>query len=157
MKGRLSAKTQVDVGRDEARQWFLDLKTHPERYEFATHAGFEFVKGDFGDVGAQFQTQERFLGLRARLRFELTDLETYQFRFQLRRPPLPIWGIFSLERLSDHQTAVHLRIGSDHTLGRFVLHLPLIRTAIRRQIQREVDHIQTSMEAVNADRQETSG
>ncbi len=147
MKDRLWAKSIADVSHDEARQWFLNLKTHPERYQFATHAGFEFVQGDFGEIGARFQTEERFFGLRTTLRFELTDLERYRFRFQLLRPALPIWGTFFLERISDHQTAVHLRIGSDRDLGRLILNLPLIRTAIRRQIQGEVDHITASMEA----------
>jgi hypothetical protein len=150
MKSKLSARANVDVGQDVARQWFLDLETHPERYQFATHAGFEFVKGNFGEIGAKFQTEERFLGLKATLRFALTELETYQFHFQLLRPSLPIWGTFSLERISDHQTAVHLQIGSERSLGRFFLNLPPISTAIRRQIQREVDHIKMSMETVSS-------
>jgi hypothetical protein len=150
MKSKLSAKADVHVGRDAARQWFLDLETHPERYEFATHAGFTFVKGNFGEVGAQFQTEERFLGLRTTLHFELTNVESCRFHFKLLRPSFPIWGIFSLERISDDQTAVHLDIGSTRPLGRLVLNSPLISTAIRRQIQREVDHIKASMESLNS-------
>lgn len=150
MKSKLSAEANVDVGQEEARQWFLDLESHPERYEFATHAGFEFTQGNFGEIGAKFQTEERFLGLKTTLRFALTDLETYQFHFQLLRPALPIWGTFSLECISDHRTAVHLEIGSERSLGHFFLNFPLIRTAIHRQIQREVDHIKKSMEEVGS-------
>lgn len=150
MKSDLSAKADVHVGRGEARQWFLDLEKHPERYEFATHAGFDFVKGDFGEIGAQFQTEERFFGLRTTLRFELTNVEPYRFHFRLLRPALPIWGIFSLEHISDNQTSVHLEIGSARPLGRSMLNLPLIRPAIQRQIQREVDHIKASMESLRS-------
>ncbi|MGC9400030.1 MAG: hypothetical protein ACP5HM_12960 [Anaerolineae bacterium] len=146
MEHALSAQAEVNVGRDEARQWFLELERHPERYRFATHAGFKFVNGNFGEIGAQFQTQERFFGLRLTLRFELTALDTYRFRFRLLHPPLPLWGVFSLGYIAETQTKVQLQIGSDQALGRWALNVPMIRVAIRRQIQREVNHIKESME-----------
>ncbi len=151
MRNGLRAKARVNISKERARQWFLELETHPERYEFATHAGFEFIDGNFGEIGAQFQTEEKFIGLRIRLRFELTDVSDDQFNFQVLRPSLPIWGTFSLERVSEHQANVYLDIGSDRPVGRFVLNLPLISLAIRRQIQREIDHIKSSMEKTDGE------
>jgi hypothetical protein len=151
MRNGLEAKARANVSKESARQWFMELETHPERYEFATHAGFEFIDGNFGEIGAQFQTEEKFIGLRIRLRFELTDVNDDQFNFQVLRPNLPIWGTFSLERVSEHQTNVYLHIGSDRPFGSFVLNFPLISLAIQRQIQREVDHIKSSMEKTDGE------
>jgi hypothetical protein len=147
----IRAQTSIAVSLNEARQWFLDLEKHPERYQFATHAGFRFVQGDFGEVGARFETQERFHGLRLTLRFELSDVEATSFRFRLLQPPLPIWGAFVIEpRDSDtgDQTdsiILYLDVGSTTRLGRRILNLPLVKDAIQRQTQAEVEHIKASL------------
>ncbi len=142
----LEAQTYVEVSQEAARRWFLDLKEHPERYQFDTHAGFTFTQGDFGEVGARFETQERFYGLRLTLRFELTEVGDTEVRFRVLRPPAPIWGAFLLEAEGPQQTLLTLRIGSDNQLGATFLSLPLVRGAVQRQIQAEVDNIRDSME-----------
>ena len=142
----LEAQTRVEVSQEAARRWFLDLKEHPERYQFETHAGFTFTQGDFGEVGARFETQERFYGLRLTLRFELTEVGETEVRFRVLRPPAPVWGAFILEAEGPQQTLLTLRIGSDSQLGATFLNLPLVRGAVQRQIQAEVDNIRDSME-----------
>ncbi len=144
------AKTTIDVGLAEARQWFLDLEQHPERYQFATHAGFRFVQGDFGEVGARFETQERFYGLRLTLRFELSEVRTSSFHFRLLQPPLPIWGAFIIETRDDQSDGVilHLNVGGTTKLGHRFLKLPLVHGAIQRQTQAEVEHIKASLETL---------
>ena len=138
------ASVRVDVG--QARRWFLELETHPERYRFDTHAGFAFTQGGFGEIGARFQTWERFYGLRITLSFELTDVEDTRFRFRLIRPPLPVWGAFTIGAAGDETTVLRLAIGGTTRLGAWVLRVPLIRGAVRRQIRGEVEHIRASME-----------
>jgi hypothetical protein len=151
MEGAIvQAAAQVNVSTTQARQWFLDLKTHPERYQFETHAGFAFTQGNFGEIGARFQTWERFHGLRANLHFELTQTGESHFHFRLLRPPLPIWCAFRLiEETTDNTTNLHLEVGGTTSLGLWFLRLPLIKRTIQRQIQSEVDHIKASMEAVH--------
>ena len=142
----VEAHTHVEVSQEAARQWFLELKEHPERYQFDTHAGFTFTQGDFGEVGARFETQERFYGLRLTLRFELTEVGESEVRFRVLRPPVPVWGAFVLEAEGPQGTLLTLRIGSDSQAGATFLNLPLVRGAIQRQIQAEVENIRDSME-----------
>jgi hypothetical protein len=137
---------QVDAGK--ARRWFMELETHPERYQFETHAGFTFTHGNFGKVGARFQTQERFCGLPLTLGFELTEVGEQSFRFRLTRPRLPVWGAFTIQNGGDGTTMLRLEIEGTARLGVWVLGLPLLRGAVRRQIRGEVEHIKASMEAV---------
>ncbi|MGD2105751.1 MAG: hypothetical protein PVJ55_11645, partial [Anaerolineae bacterium] len=59
----LSVQASVDVPTRAARDWFLSLEEHPERYGFDTHQGFQFVEGGFGEAGARFKTREKFLFL----------------------------------------------------------------------------------------------
>jgi hypothetical protein len=144
----IKAKATVDVRMAQARQWFLELETHPERYRFETHAGFAFTQGGFGEIGARFQTWERFCGLRLVLRFELTEVGDAHFRFRLVRPALPVWGAFVIEEMPSHNTSLSLEIGGTTRLGAWFLWLPLVRGAVRRQIHGEVEHIKASMEAI---------
>ncbi|MGD1991617.1 MAG: hypothetical protein PVI59_00340 [Anaerolineae bacterium] len=144
----IKAVAPVDVDLADARRWFLELERHPERYQFETHAGFEFTAGSFGEAGARFQTWEHFYGLKLTLSFELEEVGKTHFRFRLIRPPLPVWGVFVLERASSDVTFLRLEIGETTSLGRWLLRLPLVRGAIQRQIQGEVDHIKESMETV---------
>jgi hypothetical protein len=144
----LQASTSVNVHTAQARQWFLDLETHPERYEFETHAGFAFTQGNFGQIGARFQTWEQFHGLEINLHFELTKTGESHFRFRLLRPPLPIWCVFRLIKKPDETTSLHLDVGATSRLGLCFLQFPLIKGTIQRQIQSEVDHIKVSMETV---------
>jgi len=140
------ATVQVDV--QQARRWFLELESHPERYQFDSHNGFTFTEGDFGEPGARFQTRETFAGVPVSLRFELIQVDGTGFRFRLCHLPLAILGSFSLQPLSEHSTALTLEIESDGPLAAFFLRLPFVRGAIRRQIEAEVEHIGSSMEAV---------
>ncbi len=145
----LSARTSVAVTMAQARQWFLSLKEHPERYQFATHEGFEFVQGDFGAVGARFKTRERFFLLQLDLLFELTAVRDQAFRFRVLKPGGGrIWGEFRLQAVdNDERTLLSLDIGSETRLGRAVLRFCPVAAAVRRQIAGEVEHIQSSMEA----------
>jgi len=144
----IEAARTVRVPADQARQWFLDLETHPERYRLETHGGFAFTQGNFGEVGARFQTWERFYGVRLSLHFELTELGERDFRFRLIRPALPIWGAFAIEDAPGDAVRLCLRIGGLTRLGARLLRLPLIRGAVRRQINREVAHVKASMETL---------
>jgi hypothetical protein len=148
--GIITAQKTIRVSIAQARQWFLELDTHPERYRFETHAGFAFDQDDgcrFGEVGARFQTRERFYGLELVLRFELTEVGGNHFRFRLIRPALPVWGAFVLQEAGSDATSLCLAIGGTNRLGDWFLRLPLIRGAVRRQIHGEVEHIRASMEA----------
>ena len=144
----LKAEREVNVSAGQARDWFLSLKEHPERYRFSTHEGFEFVDGSFGQVGSRFKTGETFLFLRLELLFELTEIGGSWFRFRLIRPAwLDIWGAFFTRELSPESIVLRLEIGSSGRLGETVLGLPLVASAIREQITKEVVHIGASMEA----------
>jgi hypothetical protein len=147
--GIITAQKTVRVSIAQARQWFMELETHPERYRFETHAGFVF-DGDsgrgFGEVGARFETRERFYGLPLVLRFELTAVDDNHFRFRLIRPALPVWGAFVLDEADSGITKLGLTIGGMNRLGALLLRLPLIQSAVRRQIRGEVEHIAESME-----------
>ncbi len=145
-----SVVAQIPVAADVAqvRRWFLELEGHPERYRFETHAGFTFTDGSFGEVGARFQTQERFHGMRLTLGFELIEVTDTYFRFRLVRPPLPAWGAFVIERVSGATTHLRLAIGGTTRLGTWFLQLPLVNGVILRQIRDEVQHIRTSIEAL---------
>jgi hypothetical protein len=141
----ITAETLVQVAAAAARRWFVELETHPERYRFATHAGFTFTRGNFGEIGARFQTRERFCGLPLTLSFELTDVEDTCFRFRLARPPLPVWGAFTIEDAGGETTVLRLAIGGTTRPGTWFLRFPPVRSAVRRQIRSEVEHIKASM------------
>ena len=146
----LTTQTTIQASIGQARRWFSELQTHPERYRFETHSGFAFTQGNFGEIGSHFQTQEQFCGLKLTLCFELTGVEDTHFRFRLTSPSLPIWGAFTLEEAGDEATELRLSIGGTARLGKCFLRLPLIRGAIQRQIHSEVEHIKVSMEATQA-------
>jgi hypothetical protein len=147
----ISAQTLVNVSASQARGWFLSLKDHPERYRFATHAGFEFVHGNFGDVGARFKTREKFYFLKQELLFELIEVDETSFRFRLLSPSwLHVWGAFTVQELSPESVSLRLDIGSTTQYGQLWLRFYPLAAAIRRQITLEVTHIKDSMEKVAA-------
>lgn len=156
MEPTISAEATVNVRMAQARQWFMELETHPERYQFETHAGFAFAQGNFGEIGARFQTWEQFYGLKLALCFELTEVGDAHFRFRLVRPALPVWGGFVIEEAPGDITNLGLEIGGTSRLGVWFLRLPLVRGAVQRQIRGEVKHIKASMEIVYP-RQHTRG
>lgn len=145
----VTAQAVVNATLDQTVEWFMALKDHPERYRFASHDGFTFTHGDFGVGGARFETRERFYGLRLTLRFELTAIESTQFRFRLRH--LPVWGAFVLEQVATgaHQSIfLRLHVGGTTATGKAMVRCPIIHSAIKRQIQGEVDNIKASMEGL---------
>jgi hypothetical protein len=144
----IQAETTVNIDIAQARRWFLELETYPERYQFKTHAGFAFDEGQFGQVGARFHTRERFYGLRLTLHFEVVESHDEVFRFHLVRPPLPVWGAFVIEAADDGITNLCLEVGGTTRLGLWFLRLPLVKGAIQRQIRGEVRHIKASMEKI---------
>jgi hypothetical protein len=147
----LDARASIDVSVEQARDWFLSLKEHPERYRFNTHEGFEFVEGSFGEVGARFRTRERFLGLKLDLLFELIRVGTSGFWFRLAHPgSLAVWGRFHVERGGEGSSLLSLAVGSETRVGQLMLRLFPVNAAIRRQIQGEVGHIKASMERTYA-------
>lgn len=146
----LSVQAVVDVPLDQAREWFLSLKEHPDRYQFDTHAGFEFVEGRFGEVGARFETQEKFLFFPLRPLFELTRVDKFEFWFRLIRPlPMGIWGRFGIEQVDKRRTRLSLDIGSETEVGELLLRCYPVGALIRQQIHREVGHIKSSMERMS--------
>lgn len=147
----LGAQARVRVPLEEARDWFLSLKEHPERYEFDTHEGFKFVQGSFGEVGARFRTREKFLFVRIELLFELTAIRESAFRFRLVRPFSGVWGRFDLEEMGDGETSLSLVVGSETRGGQLLLSCYPVAAVVHRQIQREVSHIKASMESVSRD------
>ncbi len=144
----IRAEVTLNVSIAQARQWFIALETHPERYQFETHAGFAFTQGSFGETGAHFQTWEQFYGLKLALHFELTEVGDKHFRFKLVRPALPVWGAFIMEEAPSDNTTLNLRVGGTTRLGAWLLRFPLVRDAVQRQIRGEVEHIKASMEAI---------
>jgi hypothetical protein len=150
-KAILNARAVVDVSLEEARQWFLSLEEHPERYQFETHQGFTFVEGSFGQVGARFKTRERFFFLTLELLFELTKVGDSAFWFRLVRPrSMEIWGRFDIESDGAGTSLLSLSIGSESRLGQLMLRFSPVATAVHRQIQGEVAHVKASMERVYA-------
>ena len=145
----LCAQTDVDVTVAQARAWFLSLRDHPERYRFATHDGVTFVEGDFGQAGACFQTRERFYGFKWTLHFQVEEVTETAFRFRLLRPSWAgVWGAFVLNELGAASISLRLEVGAATRLGRWLLRLPPVAVAVRRQIASEVAHIKASMEAL---------
>jgi hypothetical protein len=148
----ISAERQVGVSVDRARDWFLSLEDHPERYRFATHQGIKFVGGNFGDVGARFKTREKFYFLSLELLFELVEVDGTSFRFRLIKPAwMDVWGVFSVRELSPGRVSLQLEIGSGTRRGASWLKFSPVAAAIRRQITGEVDHIKESMESAWGD------
>ncbi|MGD2176301.1 MAG: hypothetical protein PVG71_00605 [Anaerolineae bacterium] len=143
----LTAQTVVDVPVEQARDWFFSLEEHPERYQFETHEGFEFVEGSFGEVGARFKTRERFFFLKLELLFELTEVGESEFWFRLVRPgPMQLWGRFDIDREGEERSLLSLAIGSETRVGQLTLRSFPVATAVHRQIHGEVGHIKASME-----------
>jgi hypothetical protein len=150
-KAILGVQTDVGVPIESAREWFLSLQDHPDRYAFETHEGFEFEEGGFGEVGARFKTRERFLFVKVALLFELKDVRQRAFLFRLIQPSfLGIWGRFQIEQ-DDGQSCLVLAIGSETRVGQLMLRCYPVAAVIHRQIRAEVHHIKQSMERVYDD------
>jgi hypothetical protein len=145
----LIAKTEVHTPLPQAKQWFFELGDHPERYEFESHQGFTFTQGDFGEIGAEFKTEERFMGVSQTLKFVLTDVGEQHFTFKLKQPLSDIWGRFVLSESPSSATELRLEIGGTNAFKRLLLRMPLLSQAIRSQIQSEVEHIKASIENTN--------
>ena len=144
----IRAATQVLITSAEAQRWLVDLETHPERYQFETHAGFAFSAGNFGEIGARFQTWEQFLGLTLNLHFELTETSDSHLRFRLIRPPLPIWCAFTIKEHTGSGIDLGLEAGGTSRAGAWFLRLPIVRPIVQQQITSEIEHIKASMEAL---------
>lgn len=145
----ISAEDVVNFSTEQAREWFLSLKDHPERYRFGTHEGFEFLEGNFGEVGSRFKTRERFQFLTLELYFEMVEVDDISFRFRLTKPAwMDVWGRFSMLELSPEAITFRIEIGSDTRRGGWWLSLPPVAGAIREQITGEVYHIGESMESI---------
>jgi hypothetical protein len=147
----ISAQQEVDVTIDEARNWFLSLKDHPERYRFETHMGIEFLEGTFGEAGARFKTREKFLFLTTDLRYELVEVDERSFAFRLLNMPwFHIWGVFRVKERNAHSVLLALEIGASQSLGRSFLAFYPVQNAVNEQVHREVAHIKQSMESLSA-------
>jgi hypothetical protein len=143
----LSTQADVSVSVEQARDWFLSLREHPERYKFDTHEGFRFVEGGFGEIGARFTTREKFLLLKLELLFELTEVRRSEFWFRLIRPlQVGIWGKFGIEGTGGKEARLSLDIGSETRAGQLMLRCYPVAVLVHRQIYREVSHIKRSME-----------
>lgn len=143
----LRAQADVNVTVEEARNWFLSLREHPERYQFDTHEGFQFVEGSFGEIGSRFKTREHFLSFKLELQFELTEVRESTFWFRLLRPvSMGIWGRFDIGDGGEKGTRLSLDIGSDTRAGELILRCYPVAVLVHRQIHREVSHIKRSME-----------
>ena len=142
----LTAQTAIAKPAQTVREWFLSLQDHPERYRFASHEGFFFDEGGFGAVGARFHTIEHFSGLRMTLHFALSNIGDWHFSFDLQRPISGVWGTFGIEEVNENSSTLTLNVGSRSKIGRTVLHLPLIRQAVQKQIQAEVEHVRTCIQ-----------
>jgi len=143
----LRAQADVNVTVEQARNWFLSLKGHPERYQFDTHEGFQFVEGGFGEIGARFKTREHFLIFKLELLFELTEVRESAFWFRLIRPvSMGIWGRFDIGDGGERGARLSLDIGSDTRAGQLMLRCYPVAVLVHRQIHREVSHIKRSME-----------
>lgn len=143
----LRAQADVDVTVEQARDWFLSLREHPDRYQFDTHEGFQFVEGDFGEIGARFKTREQFLFFKLELLFELTEVEGSAFWFRLIRPvSMGIWGRFDINAGEEKGTRLSLDIGSETRAGQLMLRCYPVAVLVHGQIYREVSHIKRSME-----------
>lgn len=147
----LSTEATVDVPLEAARDWFLSLEEHPERYTFDTHEGFDFKEGDFGEEGARFRTREKFLFLNLELLFELIEVRETAFWFQLHRPSwLEVWGRFEIQEQDGRQSVLSLHVGSETRFGQLLLRCYPLAAAVHRQIRAEVRHIKRSMERVHS-------
>jgi hypothetical protein len=146
----IRAEQEVNVTIDEARNWFLSLQEHPERYRFETHMGIEFVKGTFGEAGTRFKTREKFLFLTIDLQYELVEVDERSFAFRLLNLPwFHIWGAFRVKKRNAHNVLLALEIGASQPLGRSFLSFYLVKTAVNGQVHREVAHIKQSMESLS--------
>ena len=144
----LTAKTDVNVNIEDVRHWFLGLKEHPEHYTFASHEGFYFTEGDFGEVGARFYTKERFSGILAKLSFSLTKVTDNSFTFELTKPIRNVQGEYTLTERERDITTVSLSV---FARTRQILRLFKIKPfsqAVENQINREVQHIKTKIEYI---------
>ena len=144
----LVATARINGGVDQVRRWFQDLAEHPERYQFETHGGVRFTRGDFGQAGSRFQTWEKFHGLELTLHFELVAVEDTCVRFRLIRPSFPVWGAFILGRVRSDVTELRLEVGGMSWLGAGLLRMPIVRGAVQQQIDGEVRHIKMSVETM---------
>ncbi|MGD8966357.1 MAG: hypothetical protein PVI07_02505 [Anaerolineae bacterium] len=145
----LNAQAVLDVPVEQARDWFFSLKEHPERYQFDTHEGFEFVEGSFGEIGARFKTRERFLGIKLELLFELVEVGDAEFQFRLVRPgSMGVWGRFDIDRHGEERSLLSLAVGSETRFGQLMLRSFPVAAAVDRQIHREVAHVKASLERV---------
>lgn len=142
----LTASTETAAAPEEVRRWFLSLREHPDRYQSQTHGGFVFTEGSFGEAGAHFETREQLAGIPVRLRFELTAVEDRHFAFRLLSPLLAVWGAFRIEPAEQGGSLLFLLIGGENRSAERILRLPVVRGAVREQIQREVSHIQSSVD-----------
>lgn len=147
----LSIRAGVGVTLEQARDWFLSLREHPERYRFATHEGFVLTEGDFGRPGARFYTIERFGGLRRRLEFVLSAVGDTWFEFTLLKPLNgQIVGAFLLSPGDSATTTLTLRVGARTAWSACLLRFAPVRIAVTRQVVAEIRHIKASMEALYA-------
>lgn len=146
----LRAEAVAPVSSRQAKEWFLSLGEHPERYRFETHEGFSFTRGSFAEIGARFETREAFGGLRIKLRFELTEVGETAFTFRQYAPIPGVWGRFSIMPTESGETRIRLSIGGENWLARMLLKLPVISLAVKRQIRAEVQHIAHAMAEQNS-------
>ncbi|MBS1266413.1 MAG: hypothetical protein MAG795_00380 [Candidatus Woesearchaeota archaeon] len=120
----IKAQTKIDKTRAEIHRFIKKLSQGEIEYEFDSHKGFTFTKGDIYTKGSEFYTKEKFLGFFIKLRFTVTGFTKTQFKFILKN--FPVTGKF---------------IFKNKTLG-LVINLPwymfLLKPLIQKQIDKEI-------------------
>ncbi len=143
----LQTQVVINAPRDDVRDWFLSLQTHPESYRFDSHNGFAFTKGTFGRPDSEFYTIERFFGIRLKLRFRITDVMRYDFQVEGRRPLVGSWCKFSLKAQSPERTILSLDVGTHNRIHAAFLKLTMLHNAVQHQIDAEVQNIKLNIES----------
>jgi len=143
----MRAETYVHIEAHNAKQWFFGLKDHPERYTFASHGGFYFIEGNFGEVGSRFYTKERFHGMLLKLTFSLTEVTSNSFAFELLKPIRNIKGIYTITKSDNNMTLVSLSVYARTKRIRLMFKMRPFYRVIQKQINSEVKHIKKSMES----------
>ena len=143
----MRAEARVNIEADDARKWFLGLKTNPEDYNFSSHLGFYFTEGNFGEIDSRFYTKERFYGIMLKLSFRLTERSANSFTIALHKPIRNIDGTFAISKVDESITRIDLSLfARTKPIYRLFQIRPLYE-AVQEQINSEVQHIKAAMES----------
>ncbi len=154
---KIQAVNLIEASKQNLLTWFDHIAHNPGDYSFDSHLGVKVTEGSLTQVGSEFETREKFMGLPVKLKFGVTQADRQSgLEFKLLNPKLSWLGLkgrFNYELIDQDLIRLELVIfnqpgGFFQRLVSGIFYLSPLRILIAQQINKEVKFIAQQVESL---------